>query len=80
MHNSSTIGKRQSRYCDDLRRPKKGRPRGCFNYLPTPPQVSQEPLVHMAVVPSHFSWFGRELPFMPVSKDLEISLKTHDEG
>jgi hypothetical protein len=28
MHNSSTIGKYQSRYCDDLRRTKKGRPRG----------------------------------------------------
>jgi hypothetical protein len=49
-----------------------GMPPRHFNYLPTPSQASQEALLRMAVVPSHFSWSGCELPFMPVSKKPKI--------
>jgi hypothetical protein len=41
LHNSRTIGKCQSRYCDDLRRPKKGRPLRHFNELKTPTRNSK---------------------------------------
>jgi len=42
MHNSSHLGECQSRYRDDLRRTKKGHPRGASITLNTPSLASQE--------------------------------------
>jgi len=69
LHNYSNFGKCQSRYCDDLRRTKKGRPRGAsitWKLRPWP----LNSLLRVPVEPSQFFMVGWEpFIFMPVSTE-----------
>ena len=61
FHNYGNFRRCQSR-CDDLRRPKKGRPRGASITLETPPLPSQEPGIDAIRTFTIFHGWVRTIP------------------